>query len=378
MTNQHPDDPAGTSNADPTPNQPPYPQPPYPQPAPYGQPTPYGAPAYGPPAYGVAPRPPAPVSALPTEPAEYEHLARGPKHRWWRPLVSALLMITFTIVFEVVLMVALLVGGLVLGQDVEQVLNQLVDTENLGPLGFAFVCLTLIVLIPAAMLSVWIGHGIRPGYVSSVAGRIRWKWLLRCVLVTLPLWAAYLAFSVIVDPEAYQGERPEQWIALLVIAVVMVPFQAAGEEYAFRGWFLISLGSWFPLRVLALVLPGIPSVLLFALAHGSMDGWVLADLGFFAAAATILVWRTGGLEAGIAIHTVNNVMIFAVVITMGGFQDAFVGAETTGSWQAALTTLVVQGLAVLLILWQAKRVGLERLHRPKEVAPPPAAAPMLR
>lgn len=337
--------------------------------APYGQPVPYGQPAGpgpypGPNAYPMAPRPPARVSALPTEPAEYEQLARGPKHRWWRPLVSALLMITFTLVFEIVVTVILLVGGVAAGMSLEEVLGAVADVDNLGPLGFAFVCLSLIVLIPAVQLSVWIAHGIKPGYVASVAGRIRWRWLLRCVLVTLPLWAAYLAFSLLVDPESYQGERPEQWIALLVIAVVMVPFQAAGEEYAFRGWFLISLGSWFPLRVLALVLPGIPSVLLFALAHGSMDGWVLADLGFFAAAATILVWRTGGLEAGIAIHTVNNVMIFAVVITMGGFQDAFVGAETTGSWQAALTTLVVQGLAVLLILWQAKRVGLEYRHRP--------------
>lgn len=316
--------------------------------------------------YPPMPRP-VPVSALPTEPAEYQQLARGPRHRWWRPLVSALLMITFTMVFEMVLTILLLVSGTALGQDLDVMLNRFMQGGELDPLGFAYVCLSLIVLIPAAMLSVWIAHGIRPGYVASVAGRIRWRWLLRCVLVTLPLWAAYLAFSLIVDSESFQGDRPGQWIGLLVVAVLMVPFQAAGEEFAFRGWFLISLGSWFPVRVLALVLPGIPSVLLFALAHGSLDGWVLADLGFFAAAATILVWRTGGLEAGIAIHAVNNVMIFILVITLGGFEDAFVGAETTGTWQAALTTLVVQGAAVALIVWQAKRVGLDRRYRPKEV-----------
>ena len=350
--------------------------------APQGVP-PQGVPPQGMPYRAVGPGPhgqpvyavgrPAPVSAMPTEPVEYEHLARGPRHRWWRPLLSVVLMIGFTVGFEVAAMVILMIGGLVAGMSVDQLTNQLLDLENMGVLGFAFTCVTLIVLIPAVQLSVWIAHGIRPGFVASVAGRMRWRWLLRCVVVTLPLWAAYLAFSLVVDSESYQGARPEQWIGLLVVAVLLVPFQAAGEEYAFRGWFLISLGAWFPLRVLALVLPGIPSVLLFALAHGSMDGWVLADLGFFAAAATILVWRTGGLEAGIAIHAVNNVMIFVLVITMGGFQDAFVGADTTGTWQAALTTLVVQSLAVGLILWQARRVGLDRLHRPKEVPADPGA-----
>ena len=40
--------------------------------------------------------------------------------------------------------------------------------------------LSLIVLIPAAMLSIWAVHRIRPRFLSSVAGGLRWRWLLRC------------------------------------------------------------------------------------------------------------------------------------------------------------------------------------------------------
>ena len=49
------------------------------------------------------------------------------------------------------------------------------DIANLGPIGFLYLNLGLIVLIPASGLSIWIVHGIRPRFLSSVAGGIRWR-----------------------------------------------------------------------------------------------------------------------------------------------------------------------------------------------------------
>ena len=39
----------------------------------------------------------------------------------------------------------------------------------------------------------------------------------------------------------------------------------------------------------------------FSLAHGSLDPWILLDLAAFAVAAVLLTWRTGGLEAAVAL-----------------------------------------------------------------------------
>ena len=98
--------------------------------------------------------------------------------------------------------VPVLVAGLVNGAPdlVEYTVKTTSDIANLSPVGFIYLNLTLIVLIPASGLSIWIVHGIRPGFLSSVAGRIRWRWMLRCIAVILPLWAVYTLLGVMVVP----------------------------------------------------------------------------------------------------------------------------------------------------------------------------------
>ena len=51
-------------------------------------------------------------------------------------------------------------------------------------------------------------HRVRPGFVSSVAGRLRWRWLLHCLLAVLPLWVVYLGLGFVLDPPS--SGRPEQ------------------------------------------------------------------------------------------------------------------------------------------------------------------------
>jgi hypothetical protein len=81
-------------------------------------------------------------------------------------------------------------------------------------------------------------------------------------------------------------------------------------------------------------------------------------------ASGLAAWRTGGLEAGIAMHAVNNVLTFFVVVLFGGWSQAFVGAQTTGTPMMLVLALAVNGLALGLILWQAKRVRLQAYSQP--------------
>ena len=75
----------------------------------------------------------------------------------------------------------------ILWLDPHRYVANAMNLDNLGPAGFLYLNLALAALIPTAGLSIWIAHRIRPRYLSSVAGGLRWKWLLRCVLVTLPV-----------------------------------------------------------------------------------------------------------------------------------------------------------------------------------------------
>jgi membrane protease YdiL (CAAX protease family) len=352
---------------------------PEPDPRLAGYPPPgYPPPGYPPTAWGPAPVAPygwtsaAEPPALPTEPQRYPQLLRGPRRRWWKPLLTLLLALGMYLVASVVTLLPPLVAGLATGVPNlgRYVLDTLTATENLGPVGFVAVNLSLILLIPTTVLSIWIVHGVRPRFVSSVVGGFRWRWLLRCLVVVVPVWVLYVGLGVLTDPP--EPGRPAHWVALLVIMLVMTPLQAAGEEYFFRGFILLNVGAWFARPVVGLVVGTVVSTALFAAAHGSPDIWVLASIGCLAVASCLATWRTGGLEAGIAMHATNNVLVFVVTIGIGGWEGAFVGADTVGTPVELGLALLVHGTALALIWWQARRTGLAHRSRAAEL---PAAAP---
>jgi uncharacterized protein len=344
----------------------------------YGQAGPgqqYGQ--YGPPAY--PPPPPVSTSALPQTPRVYQQMLRGPQYRWWKPLLCLVLVLPLAMIMMGLAIVPVLIAGLISGAPdlVEYTVGTTSDIDNLGPIGFLYLNLTLIVLIPASGLSIWIVHGIRPGFLSSVAGRIRWRWLLRCVAVILPLWAVYTLLGVMVTP--FTTPRPDHWVALLVLVLLMTPLQAAGEEYFFRGWIMQNVGAWFARPLVGLVVSIAVSAVVFSTLHLSPDPWVLGTIACLAVASGLAAWRTGGLEAGIAMHAVNNMLALSILVIFGGWSQAFIRTDTTGSPVMLLLAIAVNGIALGLILWQAKRAGLQPYYQPavRPVSPtsiPPAPA----
>ena len=93
-------------------------------------------------------------------------------------------------------------------------------------------------------------------------------------------------------------------------------------------------GSWIPHRWISLGVATIVSAVTFALLHGSLDPWILADLIVFSLAAVFLMWYTGGVEAAIALHAGNNVVIFTIE-SIRGSSTALINSDTTsspGSW----------------------------------------------
>lgn len=312
----------------------------------------------------VAPAPgPARRRRLPDAPVEYPQLLRGPTRAWWRPLLTVVVFVGLFGALSVLPFLAAMTYGTLTGiENVDLWLDeQLADGAVLDPGGYLYLNLSLVVLIPAAMLSVWAVHRIRPRFLSSVAGGLRWRWLLRCVVVLAPVWAVYLTLSTVTDPP--QSPRPDQWLVLLVMGLLLTPWQAAAEEYAFRGWLTQNLGAFFARPLLAFLVPTVVAAGAFAAAHGSPDPWILADLAVFSVVASIMTWRTGGLEAAIVMHAVNNVGIDIIVTTVGGFEESLVGADTKGTPLSFAVSVLVHGIALALVLWQARRSGVDRRFR---------------
>lgn len=284
---------------------------------------------------------------------DYAGIVRGPGQAWWRMPVSLVLWLLLSFAGVVVLVTAFSVAGALLGQSWDWWLDD-IARESLGPTSFLLNNLFLAALVPAVVLANRIGQGIGIGFTHSVAGRWRWGWFGQTILLLLPLVVAYVIFGMLFLQDVEVTAHPEL-LAMLLVVWFTTPLQCAGEEYAFRGWFLQNIGGLFANRKLAWVVPTALSAGTFALLHGSLDPWVLGDLALFAIAVSVMTWRTGGLEAAVALHTCNNMVILHFGLIIGGFEDSIVGPDTTGSAVAVVLTLASQTAAVALVWWWAKR-----------------------
>lgn len=342
-----------------------------------------GTPPYGRPPYAGLPSQSVPAvprrDRLPVTPVEYPQLLRGPTRARWRPIVTLVVFLGMVAVLSVApILVAGAYAAFTGEGDIERWLDELAEGALTDPPGYLYLNLSLVILIPASMLSIWAVHRIRPRFLSSVAGGLRWRWLLRCVVVLSPLWVVYLTVSTVTDPP--QSPRPAAWVTLLVIGLLLTPWQAAAEEYAFRGWLTQNIGAYFARPLVSFLVPTVVAAAAFAAAHGSPDPWILADLAVFSVVASVMTWRTGGLEAAIVMHAVNNVGIDIVVNTVGGFDEAFVGAETAGSPLSFAISAALSLVALALVLWQARRRGIDRFYRPPTPgvpAPAPSTSPVV-
>jgi membrane protease YdiL (CAAX protease family) len=377
-------DPFGTPSVTPPVSRPELPSSPWIPPGTEGGPSesesPLPSPVVEPPSQPFVTQPAAPTApAGPREawlPRPYPQLLRGPTFRWWRPLASL-----GVAALTVGVVLALVIGGGVVYYLVTSAPTGAgtapsgapSDTFDTSPGGMLLTNLVLAALIPVAMVAVWAAFGWRPRWMASVVGGVRWGWLGLTTGISLLCVLPSLVLGVVTDDVSSWTPEP-QWPALALVVALTTPLQAAGEEYAFRGWVPLVLGSIFRDPRVGAVLGGLVATTLFGLAHGQQDPWLFADRFVFGAVACWLVWRTGGLEAGIALHAVNNLSVFALTIAQGSLQDAISVSEASpGSVLLDVGTLVVTAVVIDQV---ARRRGVARLFTPPLTGAPadPAVA----
>jgi membrane protease YdiL (CAAX protease family) len=313
------------------------------------------------------------ASAHPTGPSPhptghpYHRLDHGTgRHRWWRAWVGTSLLAVAYVVILLVLFGVTYGLGTALGAP------ELPDGGvDLGPLGNTAMDLVSIVIALPLVLLATLWPARRPaGTVSSVTGRLRISWLGWCLLAGLPplLLLTMTAFLLPGEPgesDTWVGWR--SFLAALAVLAVLVPLQAAAEEYVFRGWLTQAVGAfvrspWFAV---------IPQAVLFAAAHGWGTRWGFLGLLVNGLVAGLLTIRTGGLEAAIALHVLNNLLAFgASAAVVGGLSSDETAADAP--WSLALAAMVTDLLYAAIVLWLARRRRPQRLSVP---AAPPAPYP---
>ena len=109
--------------------------------------------------------------------------------------------------------------------------------------------------------------------------------------------------------------------------------------------------------------------LLFAVAHGASQSVpIFFDRFAFGVVAGILVIATGGLEAGIAYHVLNNLLAFGIALFFGDMTEAL--NPTGGSWWDVVVSFVKSAIFVTLSIYVARRMGLQTRTTPGVLEPP--------
>ena len=296
---------------------------------------------------------------------QYHELHRVGRAGWWRSVVGSLLLIV--LVFAVVPLVA---GGIAVvalmasGSSATEAARALDITQEVTPTALAVVNIVLASAIPLAWLVSWALHGLKPRWLASIAPRIRWKYLLACLGLSVVALVASLIVAVLLptgsggEPVGALNEFTERTRNFLLVILLLTPFQAAGEEYLFRGYLTQAFGSLVRARQVARVLAVVGPALIFALFHGlSQAPPVFFDRFAFGVVAGILVLRTGGLEAGIAMHVLNNFLAYGLALAFGDFTEA-VNATGASSWWMIFSTLTQSLVYLGLALWVARAMRL--------------------
>lgn len=245
----------------------------------------------------------------------YPRLARAIPHRryWWRPLVAVAVAGAVYVIMTLQLMVPLLVAGVFWPPlaPSDSMLDPLNAMDQIFGLG------SLALLVPAVLVGTLAGYG-RAGIAHSVLGRFRWGLLGRAAIVVAPVYLLVnLGLNLVLEREdIVVPSLGAGAVVAWLLTLVLVPLQAAGEEYAFRALPMQALGTWLRRPLLGILVP----VPLFVLGHGySWLGQV--DIAVFALMMGALAWKTGGLEIPILLHVANNWTLFAIAPLIPGFTE---------------------------------------------------------
>lgn len=308
----------------------------------------------------------------------YDHALYGIRGRW-RGVVAIILLIVGYLLASTILGLIAIVIDLSLGNATLEELEQ--GIVHMTPALMLLNNLSIAAMIPIALLlQRWL-FGVRAATLFSVEARIRWRWMGRIALIIVPVWVIYSAVEL-----AFAGPQEISvdgtMIALLVIVILTTPFQAAAEEIGARGLIQRSVGSWIRNPRRAWIAGTALSAALFALAHLAADPWLITFYLLFAVSMSYSARVTGGLEAPIVLHVINNVLAFVPTVLFDQMDEAFNREAGVGS----PIMLIPMALVVLVAVfsgWCAKRYGVKRLAAPPvtvkqeraALLPPPAFPP---
>ncbi|MEU4092616.1 CPBP family glutamic-type intramembrane protease [Streptomyces sp. NPDC026673] len=324
-------------------------------------PAPYPATADDPPRGGPPAHPADTYLAdLPPAGTPYHRMGRTEPHRWWRPLLAALVAVSGWLVLSTTVVIVLVLVAQATGVDVGSA-----DALRGHPVWRdVFRLVVPALMLPVVLLAARLAQHRRAGTLTSVTGRCRWRWLAVCLVVAAAATSAMCSLALLLGhlsgtPSA--GFTSAQWagrpsLPAAAVLLLLVPLQAAAQEYVFRGWLPQLVGCYLRTPWAGPVLAG----LLFALTYGRSTPWGFGCLFLLSLVLGLLVLRTGGLEAAVAFHVAGGLTAHLLYAASAGGPTGAAAASADATWRLLAAAAVVLPLYAWTILRLARRSGVAR------------------
>ncbi|CDF78925.1 abortive infection protein [Formosa agariphila KMM 3901] len=229
---------------------------------------------------------------------------------WWRYIVGVILAFIGISIFSAPHLIA--ISMKTLQGDVD--LSRMDDTNYIlglfeSNLNLIFVMLPFLGGLIFLFIAVKYIHKLSILKLTTTRATIDWK----RVFFSFGLWGAISSLFIIIDytmyPENYlYNFQLNKFLILLVIALVLIPFQTSFEEYMFRGYLMQGIGvvsktKWLPLILTSVIFGGLhianPEV--EQLGYTIMVYYI--GTGLFLGVMTLM---DEGMELSLGFHAANN------------------------------------------------------------------------
>ena len=233
-------------------------------------------------------------------------------------------------------------------------------------LNYGFLLTTFLPLFFGVWLVQRVWHQRSLTQLLTYTSRFRWRYFWNACIVFTVVLAVMSAVKTLIWPEVWDKyQLNTNWELVIyggLLTLLLIPFQAASEEFLVRGYLNQAFIKYLKSPWIVFIITSA----FFASLHywnSEAEGQVwpyMAAIFMFGFAACILLYFEGGLESAIGLHIFNNIFAFSIM----GYEDPgmpniaimYSGRPEIGwtevGWEFVSLLLMVAG-----ILWLNRRTG---------------------
>jgi len=212
-------------------------------------------------------------------------------YNWYKPIIIFILTVIIFLILDVLVLVP------IVGLHLDDAGNIVRDS---------FFLLTLVLFIPALYISTRLIY--KTSFSSQLTFGRKWNWKLYIISAAITL-AVYVIYFLAMGAASEMNLSKVSAISILLFIILPI-FQAFAEEYLFRGFLMQTLGSWFKIPIVAVIIQAV----IFGIIHFQYN--VTGMIGVLVSGIIygFVTWYTKGLEISSALHAVNNLTIFIGIL----------------------------------------------------------------